>query len=68
VLTFSKADAIAGVSDLRLRILPYSAEHAFRLFDLPHIMPIPLTAKSLRRRSWKASREAQTVIPISFAN
>ena len=34
-LTFNKADAMAGVSDLRLRILPYSAEHAFRLFDLP---------------------------------
>lgn len=34
-LTFSKADARAGVADLRLRILPYSAEHAFRLFDLP---------------------------------
>jgi PIN domain nuclease of toxin-antitoxin system len=34
-LTFDKADAIAAVADLRLRILPYSAEHAFRLFDLP---------------------------------
>jgi len=34
-LTFGKADATAGVADLRLRVLPYSAEHAFRLFDLP---------------------------------
>ena len=34
-LTFSNADAIAGVADLRLRILPYAAAHAFRLFDLP---------------------------------
>jgi PIN domain nuclease of toxin-antitoxin system len=34
-LTFSNADAMAGVADLRLRILPYAAEHAFRLFDLP---------------------------------
>jgi PIN domain nuclease of toxin-antitoxin system len=34
-LTFGKAAAIAGVADLRLRVLPYSAEHAFRLFDLP---------------------------------
>ena len=40
-LTFSKADAMAGVSDLRLRILPYSAEHAFRLFDLPTHHPDP---------------------------
>lgn len=34
-LTFGQADAMAGVADLRLRILPYAAEHAFRLFDLP---------------------------------
>lgn len=34
-LTFGKPDAMAGVADLRLRILPYAAEHAFRLFDLP---------------------------------
>jgi len=33
-LTFSNADAMAGVADLRLRILPYAGEHAFRLFDL----------------------------------
>jgi PIN domain nuclease of toxin-antitoxin system len=26
---------IAGVADSRLRVLPYAAEHAFRLFDLP---------------------------------
>ncbi|MGH9408457.1 MAG: type II toxin-antitoxin system VapC family toxin, partial [Vicinamibacterales bacterium] len=34
-LTFSKADVIAGVADLQLRVLPYSAAHAFALFDLP---------------------------------
>ena len=34
-LTFSKADVMAGAADLQLRILPYAAEHAFRLFDLP---------------------------------
>ena len=33
-LTFGKGDVIAGVADLRLRVLPYAAEHAFRLFDL----------------------------------
>lgn len=26
---------MAGVADLRLRVLPYAAVHAFRLFDLP---------------------------------
>ena len=34
-LTFRKADAMTGVADLRLRVLPYTPEHAFRLFDLP---------------------------------
>ena len=34
-LTFNKADVMTAVADLRLRILPYAAEHAFRLFDLP---------------------------------
>jgi PIN domain nuclease of toxin-antitoxin system len=34
-LTFSKADAMTGVADLRLRILPYTTEHALHLFDLP---------------------------------
>ena len=34
-LKFGKADAMAGIADLRLRVLPYAAEHAFRLFDLP---------------------------------
>ena len=34
-LRFGKTDATVGVADLRLRVLPYSAEHAFRLFDLP---------------------------------
>ena len=34
-LRFSKADATTAVADLQLRVLPYSAEHALRLFDLP---------------------------------
>jgi PIN domain nuclease of toxin-antitoxin system len=40
-LTFGHADAMAGVADLRVRVLPYGAEHAFRLFDLPahHVDP-----------------------------
>jgi PIN domain nuclease of toxin-antitoxin system len=33
-LTFAKADVMAGVAALRLRVLPYTAEHAFRLCDL----------------------------------
>lgn len=40
-LIFGKADALAAMADLRLRVLPYTAEHAFRLFDLPthHVDP-----------------------------
>jgi PIN domain nuclease of toxin-antitoxin system len=34
-LTFGKNDLIVGVADLRLRVLPYTADHAFCLFDLP---------------------------------
>ena len=34
-LTFTKADAIAGVADLQLRVLPFTTGDAFRLFDLP---------------------------------
>jgi PIN domain nuclease of toxin-antitoxin system len=34
-LTFGKADVMAGVADLRVRVLPYAVEHAYRLFDLP---------------------------------
>ncbi|HEY2546852.1 MAG TPA: type II toxin-antitoxin system VapC family toxin [Candidatus Acidoferrum sp.] len=34
-LTFSKTDLANGVTDLQLRVLPYTTEHAYRLFGLP---------------------------------
>jgi len=34
-LTFSQDDINSGIAALRLRMLPYTTEHAFRLFDLP---------------------------------
>jgi PIN domain nuclease of toxin-antitoxin system len=34
-LTFGQNDLNVGIASLRLRVLPYTAEHAFRLFDLP---------------------------------
>ena len=34
-LKFPRADVQAGISDLQLRLLPYSAIHAYQLFDLP---------------------------------
>jgi PIN domain nuclease of toxin-antitoxin system len=40
-LRFSKDDAIAGIADLQLRVLPYAADHVFRLFDLPTLHADP---------------------------
>jgi PIN domain nuclease of toxin-antitoxin system len=34
-LEFSVADIERAIEDLDLRILPYTMDHAFRLFDLP---------------------------------
>jgi PIN domain nuclease of toxin-antitoxin system len=40
-LSFGKLAVMTGVADLRLRVLPYASEHAFRLFDLPTRHPDP---------------------------
>jgi len=40
-LTFGQADVAAGIADLQLRVLPYTAGHAMRLFDLPLHHPDP---------------------------
>ena len=40
-LTFSREDVAVGVADLRLRVLPYTEDHALRLFDLPLHHPDP---------------------------
>src|SRR5271170_2943585 len=34
-LQFRKDDVFLGVSDLKLRLLSYTADHAFELFELP---------------------------------
>ena len=34
-LNVTLEDAKTGIADLRLRILPFTAEHAYRLFELP---------------------------------
>jgi PIN domain nuclease of toxin-antitoxin system len=34
-LTFSKDDIVLWLGDLQIRVLPYTAEHALRLFELP---------------------------------
>lgn len=35
-LNLSPQDAMTGIADLKLRILPYTADHAFHLFGLHH--------------------------------
>ncbi len=34
-LTFGKDHVVHGLNDLQLRVLPFTAEHAFSFFDLP---------------------------------
>jgi PIN domain nuclease of toxin-antitoxin system len=36
-LDFASEDVIAGIADLQLRILPYTTNHAYHLFDLPSV-------------------------------
>ncbi len=40
-LSFSADDIHMGIADLKMRLMPYTAEHAFKLFDLPlhHVDP-----------------------------
>ncbi len=40
-LTLGKDDLLGGLADLRVRVLPYTADHALRLFDLPLWHPDP---------------------------
>ena len=35
-LDLTAQDAMAGIVDLKIRVLPYTADHAFHLFGLPH--------------------------------
>ena len=34
-LTFSREDVLQGLEDVQVRVLPYSAEHSFTMFELP---------------------------------
>jgi PIN domain nuclease of toxin-antitoxin system len=34
-LNFSPDDVRIGIADLKLRVLPYAADHAFQLFSMP---------------------------------
>lgn len=34
-LDFNEADVRTGIADLQLRVLPYTGDHAYQLFNLP---------------------------------
>jgi PIN domain nuclease of toxin-antitoxin system len=40
-LVFHQQDVVRGIADLQLRVLPYTADHAYNLFDLPLHHPDP---------------------------
>ena len=40
-LSFGKVEVVTGMTDLRVRVLPYAPEHALALFDLPTRHPDP---------------------------
>jgi PIN domain nuclease of toxin-antitoxin system len=40
-LTFDRTDVVAGATDLGVRLLPFTAEHALHLFDLATHHPDP---------------------------
>ena len=54
---------MTAVSDMKLNVLPYTAAHAFRLFDLPlhHREPFDrmLIATALAEKSWIANSGLQ---------
>ena len=34
-LNLQREDVLAGIADLNVRVLPYTSDHAFRLFNVP---------------------------------
>ena len=55
-LKFSVADTRHALEDLDIRVLPYTANHAFFLFDLPPLQRTPSTVRSSPRLYAKRSR------------
>jgi PIN domain nuclease of toxin-antitoxin system len=55
-LSFRKEDVLLGIADLKLRVFPYTSDHACHLFGMPLHHSDPLTVKSSRKRSRRASQ------------
>src|SRR5437899_4337452 len=47
-LRIGKDEVLTGIADLRLRVLPYTADHALHLFDLPLHHSDPFDRPSVR--------------------
>jgi PIN domain nuclease of toxin-antitoxin system len=52
-LKFSAADTRRALEDLDLRILPYTANHAFSLFDLPLLHADPFDRQIIAQALWE---------------
>lgn len=52
-LTFSPDDVRRALDDLELRILPYSADHALQLFDLPLHHGDPFDRQIIAQAIWE---------------
>jgi len=62
-LRLTAETARQAIRDLDARVLPFTGDHAFRLFDLPLHHRDPFTAKSSPRRSPKKSRSSLRTRP-----
>lgn len=65
-LELSREEALAGIADLQLRVLPYTADHAYHLFGLPLHHRDPSTARSSRRPWLKRFRLSLPMNTSSF--
>ena len=69
-LTLHKKDLVKGVADLRLRILRYAANHAYRMFNLPlhHADPFArqIMVQALAQNSPACPSDLVTLVPSAI--
>jgi PIN domain nuclease of toxin-antitoxin system len=52
-LRIGKDEVLQGLADLRLRVLPYTADHALHLFDLPLYHSDPFDRQIIAQALWE---------------
>ena len=52
-LRIGKDQVLTGIADLRLRVLPYAADHALQLFDLPRHHSDPFDRQIIAQALWE---------------